>query len=76
VSDNPYIYVADSKTWNTVEKININNYIKDGALDMTVLKNTIDWIKTRIDNLEKTIKILRKEKSYLLKGLYLQKILI
>ncbi len=69
VSDNPYIYVADSKTWNTVEKININNYIKDGALDMTVLKNTIDWIKTRIDNLEKTIKILRG-KSYSVTDLF------
>ncbi|MCX6824068.1 MAG: hypothetical protein NT085_02985, partial [candidate division SR1 bacterium] len=63
ISENPYLYIAESTTWNTVEKINMNTYIKDGVLDMVSLKKTIDGIKTRIDNLNKTIETLRG-KSY------------
>ena len=59
ISDNPYLFIAESDTWNVLRKINVNNYVKDGVLDMATLKKHIEFTKKRTDNLKKTIETLR-----------------
>lgn len=69
INENPYIYLAESDTWNTIEKININDYIKDGSLDISSLNTHINFIKQRTDNLKKTIETF-KNKTYLFTELF------